>query len=213
MTSRRPILGPVPQPPEHPPTTESSIDLGVLADVEQQQPLPGRQRVVNSFTYFLIGMVGLLGSFSGGAWFQREHGTANVAAASTNPQTAGLAPSGTVPGGGGQGRLGASGGTLPNGGQFGAAGPGGGATIGTVKLVDGNSLYITDQNGNVVKVTTQPGLAVQVSNPGTLADLSVGETVIVQGTAGSDGTIAATSIQSGTSAARGPGGSITTTTR
>ena len=211
MTSRRPILGPVPQPPEHPPTTESSIDLGVLADVEQQQPLPGRQRVVNSFTYFLIGAVALLGSFSGGAWFQREHGSANGAAASTNPQTGGLAPSGTATGG--QGRLGASGGTLPNGGQLGATGPGGGATIGTVKLVDGNNLYVTDQSGNVVKVTTQPGLAVQISKPGTLADLSVGETVIVQGTAGSDGTIAATSIQAGTSAARGPGGTAPSTSR
>jgi hypothetical protein len=211
MNSWKPILDPVAGPPEEP-TTESGIDLGVLADVEAQRPLPGRQRAVNSFTYFLLAAVGLLGAFSGGAWFQREHGAANVAAASANPQTTGLAPSGTIAGGAAQGRFGASGGTAPNGGQF----AGGGATVGTVKLVDGNSVYVTDQSGNVVKVTAQPGLAVQVSKPGTLADLVVGETVIVQGTAGSDGTIAATSIQSGTTGAaagRGPSAAVTTTTR
>ena len=208
MNSWKPILDPVAGPPEQPPTTESGIDLGVLADVEAQRPLPGRQRAVNSFTYFLIAAVGVLGSFSAGAWFQREHGSDNVAAASANPQTTDLATAGSLPGGA-QGRFGASGGTVPSGGQLG----GGGATIGTVKLVDGNRLYITDQTGNVVKVTTQPGLVVQVSKPGTLADLAVGETVTVQGTAGSDGAIAATSVQSGATAlARGPSG-ITTTTR
>ena len=79
-----------------------------------------------------------------------------------------------------------------------------------MKLVDGTNVYITDASGNLVKVTTQPGLVVTVNKDGTVADLAAGESVVVTGTAGSDGSIAATAIRSGAALAalggRGGGG-------
>lgn len=203
MSEWNPAFGPPAAPPEEMRTTESSIDLGVLSQIDGQRPLPGRQRAINSFTYVLVGLIGLLGSFTAGAWFQREHGnetTGTATGALPSSQGAGLAPGSTIAGapGLGQGRTG----------QF-----GGGGTIGTIKLVDGSNIYVTDQSGNTVKVTTQPGLAVQVTKSGTVADLAVGDSVIIQGTAGTDGVIAATSIQSGVAGpAAGRGTNATPTT-
>ena len=61
---------------------------------------------------------------------------------------------------------------------------GGGATIGTVKLVDGNNVYLTDSSGATVKVTLAKGGTVTVSKKGTLADLTPGTAVVVVGQTG-----------------------------
>jgi hypothetical protein len=68
--------------------------------------------------------------------------------------------------------------------------------------VDGTNVYVQDQQGNIVKVSTQPGMVVTVSKPGTVADLKPGDTVVVRGQAGADGTVAATSLTT----ANGTGG-------
>ena len=48
-----------------------------------------------------------------------------------------------------------------------AAGPGGGGAVtGTVKLVDGKNVYVTDTSGNVVKVETGAGSAAHQDRPG-----------------------------------------------
>jgi hypothetical protein len=186
-----------PTTPEHPPTVESDLDLGMLENIENAPPLPGRERVTSNFTFVLLAVFALLGSFTVGAWYERNHGPApSTSTASTSGN--GAASSGTIPSG-------ASGGSIPGqgaaglgaGGQF----AGGGGTIGTVKLVDGTNVYITDASGNLVKVTTQPGLVVTVNKDGTVADLTAGETVVITGAAGSDGSIAATAIRSGAAVA------------
>jgi hypothetical protein len=193
-----------PTTPEHPPTAESDLDLGMLESIESAPPLPGRERVTSNFTFVLLGLFALLGSFTLGAWFQREHGPATSTATAAGAALPGAASGATLPGA-------ASGATIPSGSRGagqGAAGlgaggqfAGGGGTVGTVKLVDGTNVYITDANGNLVKVTTQPGLVVTVNKDGTVADLAAGETVVVTGTAGADGSIAATAIRSGTALA------------
>ena len=190
-----------PTTPEHPPTVESDLDLGLLENIENAPPLPGRERVTSNFTFVLLAVFALLGSFTVGAWYERNHGPApSTSTASTSGN--GAASSATV-------ALGAPGGSIPGGsrgqgangnaaaGQF----AGGGGTIGTVKLVDGTNVYITDASGNLVKVTTQPGLVVTVNKDGTVADLTAGETVVITGAAGSDGSIAATAIRSGAAVA------------
>ncbi len=64
-----------------------------------------------------------------------------------------------------------------------------------MKLVDGKNVYIQDFSGNVVKVTTNASTEVDVTSKGTVSDLKPGTSVIVQGTASTDGTsTAATSI-------------------
>ncbi|MBW8487257.1 hypothetical protein [Actinomadura parmotrematis] len=99
--------------------------------------------------------------------------------------------------GGGQGFPGGGQG-FPGGGQAAGGGQGGGATVGTVTKVGKGVLYIKTADGKTVKVSTSGKTTIRVTRNGTLKDLGSGTTVIVQGTAGSDGSIAATSVSQGT---------------
>jgi hypothetical protein len=90
-------------------------------------------------------------------------------------------------------QTGTGGATTPGGG-FGGAG---GATIGTVKLVDGNNVYLTDSSGATVKVTLAPNASVTVTKKGKLADLTPGTAVVVVGQTGKDGTVTATTVTQG----------------
>ncbi len=95
---------------------------------------------------------------------------------------------------GGTGSTATPGGGAATGGGFGAAG---GATIGTVKLVDGNNVYLTDSSGATVKVTLAPNASVTVTKKGKLADLTPGTAVVVVGKTGADGTVTATTVTQG----------------
>jgi Domain of unknown function (DUF5666) len=91
--------------------------------------------------------------------------------------------------------------TLPNagggGGLGGLPGLGGGAgngTIGTVSLVDGNTLYIRDRSGATVKVELEDKATVRSLRRGSLADLRPGDTVSIDGTTETTGKMRASSI-------------------
>jgi hypothetical protein len=71
---------------------------------------------------------------------------------------------------------------------------GAGGTFGTVKLVDGNVVYVQTATGDIVQVTTSASTKVTISSPGQVKDLLPGETVIVEGTKAANGSVAATSI-------------------
>ena len=87
-----------------------------------------------------------------------------------------------------------------SGGAGGAAGSGagtaagGGATTGTVLLVDGDTIYLTESSGTVVKVVTGKSTPVLVNGAGTVAELKVGRSVTVRGVPDSSGDLAATSV-------------------
>lgn len=81
----------------------------------------------------------------------------------------------------------------PQGGQ-GRQGAGRGGTIGTVARIEGSTVYLKTVQGNEVAVSTTDSTKVGLSKPGVLADLAPGSSVIVQGTAGADGKVAAQSI-------------------
>jgi len=74
--------------------------------------------------------------------------------------------------GGGGGRFGGFGG-----GGFGGGAGGGSAVAGTVKLVDGTNVYVTDTNGNVVKVTTNGSSQLTKTDPATTKDVAPGDVV------------------------------------
>lgn len=188
--------------PAQPPTLDSSLDLDMLDTLEQQERPKPRERVANGLTYTLLALFGVVGSFAAGAWYQREHGdkpnvtaTAgpNANAPGANVGTAGAANPGS------RGGIGTNPGSAPTGSipAVGAGGFAGGGTVGQIKLVDGNNVYITDAQGNTIKVVTQPGLAVNVTKAGTVADLKAGDTIIVTGETNADGFINATAIRSG----------------
>ncbi|WP_211592817.1 hypothetical protein [Microbispora sp. H10836] len=94
------------------------------------------------------------------------------------------------------------------GGGFGGAGAGaesGGMTFGTVKLVDGDKIYVQTPNGGVVTVTTSGETKVQVSRAGKVSDLKPGSFVTVAGAADAQGQVAATAVTQGSPMGRRAG--------
>jgi hypothetical protein len=147
-------------------------------DLAEQLEERAPRRLANRGTVVLGALVLVVAGFLAGAQVQKHWGTATTQAAS---------PFGNFP------RTGASG--FPGG--FGAqnsAAASASATTGTVKLVDGNTVYIQTADGNTVTVKTSGTTSVQVSQAGSVKDLTAGATVSVEGRTGSDGTVAATRI-------------------
>ncbi|HVV58581.1 MAG TPA: hypothetical protein VHC45_09475 [Gaiellaceae bacterium] len=102
----------------------------------------------------------------------------------------GASGSGATGFGGGSRATGFGGGGAAGFGGFG----GGSATVGTVTLIKGSTLYVTDASGNTVKVKTSPSSTVTKTVQGSIKTVLPGQTVTVLGTAGKDGTVTARSI-------------------
>jgi hypothetical protein len=83
---------------------------------------------------------------------------------------------------------------------------GGGGTFGTIKLVDGNTVYVQTATGDIVQVSTSAATKVTISSSAPVKDLLPGETVIVEGTKNANGSIAATSISQNSLGGGGGGG-------
>jgi hypothetical protein len=132
-------------------------------------------------TLVLAGLVVLAIAFGGGAWTHAAFGSST---SSTPTRQAGGQQA--------QGGTGQTGGTGQPGGGF--RGAGGRGTTGTVDRVDGSTVYVKTAQGADVKVSTSDSTTVGVTQQGKLADLKPGSTVVVQGQAGADGTVAAQAI-------------------
>lgn len=129
-------------------------------------------------------------AFIGGVEIQKHYGTSS-AASSGNSNFAALASRFTA------GR-GATAGTNRTGtGAAGFFGGGGaGAVIGTVTLIKGDDIYVTDTSGTTTIVHAKSA-SVTKSVTGSLKSISPGETVTVVGTQGSNGSTTARSITVG----------------
>lgn len=151
-------------------------------DIPQELPT-GRRRVRTPSTRtVLVSLLLVSVGFGGGVLEARHKGVTSTSTTAAQTATAGrttvTAPVGT--------------------GTAGAAA--GGTTFGTVKLVDGDTVYLTTASGSVVKVTLSKSTTVQVSKTSATGGLKTGATVVVRGTADASGTVTATSIsQSGAS--------------
>ncbi|MFD9593267.1 hypothetical protein ACFWA9_10970 [Kitasatospora sp. NPDC059973] len=175
-------------------------------DVTAELAAPPRRRLPWP-TLVLAGAVLATAAFAGGVWYQQGHGSTGSgksAAAGQQPRAAasgfGGGQNGTRRGGQGAGQ-----GAGQGGGQGGGQGAQGGFTRGTVKAVDGTTVYLTDANGNTVKVTTGDATKVQLNKEGKVTDLQPGQSVTVVGTPGADGGYAATQLVEG-AAGFGAGG-------
>ena len=69
--------------------------------------------------------------------------------------------------------------------------------VGTVTVVQGNTLYVTDATGNTVKVTTNSGTTITKTATGTMQDLAPGQSVVIRGVQSSVGVYAAQSVSEG----------------
>lgn len=140
---------------------------------------PARRGRSISSTMLLVAVLAVAIVFVGGIALGRA----------TAPESAANFP-GTFPGGGnlpGDG-TGADGGNLPGGGGF---------TAGTIQSIDGDTIYVETADGQTVEVRTSGDTDVQVTSEGSVADLTEGETVVVQGDQQDDGSLDATSIAEG----------------
>lgn len=134
------------------------------------------------------GLASRFGAFAAAAGASPSAGTGPVHAPALAARVAALAARARAPAFGGAG-----------------GGAGGNATVGTIKLVDGSTVYVQTSAGNIVQVSTSSGTKVTASSTVPVKSLEPGEAVIVEGSKNSKGGVSATSI-SQTSAGAGLGG-------
>jgi hypothetical protein len=180
------------------PLADDDDDLTAVLTRRPRAKLP-------SITLILVAIVVASAGFLGGALVGKHYGSSSsgnlaaafrgLAARASSSASAGSGAGGTGTGAGGSG-------TGGRGGLFG----GGNATIGTIKLIDGGTVYVQTTAGDIVQVATSAGTKVTVSSTVPVKDLQPGETVIVQGSKNSSGAIAATSISQTSLGGFGGGG-------
>ncbi len=96
---------------------------------------------------------------------------------------------------GGQGNFGANAQGTPNARRTAGQGAPGGFVMGQIDQIAGDSLTLTANDGKQTKVLVTNTTLIQKQASVTLADLAQGETVIVSGSTGTDGSITARSLQ------------------
>lgn len=144
-------------------------------------------------TAVLIALLIAAGAFWGGAAVQRGRGSGSTGLAGIAARFRGLGAASSTGGGAAGGRL------------FGGGGAAAG-TVGTVTEVNGSTLYITNSSGALVKVVLNSSTKLTRTSTAKSAQLSLGDTVVIQGTTAKNGTVSATSVaatQAGTTAAGG----------
>ncbi|MEV4625248.1 hypothetical protein AB0J90_03000 [Micromonospora sp. NPDC049523] len=144
----------------------------------------------NRATLYLGAAVLLIGGFLGGVQVQKSYGDppgSGPAAATGRGTQRGAGGFAGFPGGAGR-PDGTTGGSAP-GADSGTAQ----TTTGTVKLVDGTTVYVQTDDGTVITVRTGADTAVAVAKTGSLKDLKAGDTVTVDGP-NSAGTVTATKV-------------------
>ncbi|MGX4731564.1 hypothetical protein [Kitasatospora griseola] len=163
-------------------------------DITAELAAPPRRKLPWPTLVLSGGLIAVL-SFAGGVWYQKgDNSGGNGVARASGGQYPGGQQNGGRRSGGQGGYGGGQGGQLPGGGQF----PGGGGfTRGTVKSVDGSTVYLTDANGNTVKVTTGDSTKVTTTKEGKVGDLQPGQSVTVLGSKGADGSYSATQLTEG----------------
>ena len=148
----------------------------------EELPRRPRRKLVTPVTALLTAVLIAALGFIGGVKVQKSSG-------STAPSSSsGFAAARARFGGG------TAGGATTPGGGFGGGGGSTDATVGTVANVDGKSFYVTDSSGNTVKVKTNGNSKVTRTAVSSVAEIHPGDTVIVQGSKASSGTVTAASV-------------------
>ena len=181
------------------------------------EPLPPRprRRLLTPLRGVLLAILVAAGAFLVGVQIEKGQ-LSSSSSGRTGGRGAGLAALGSSGGasagaGGGAGGGGGGGFAARFGGGGAGAGAGGSATIGSVSTIQGNTLYVTDTSGNTIKVQAGAGVAVTKTVNTNVKGIHPGDTIVVSGSKGADGTVQATTVRvtsTATSAgAAGGGGS------
>jgi len=132
----------------------------------------------------LLALVLVAGGFWGGAALQKSHGgsTSTLAGVAARFRSAA----------GGVGATGTAGVAAS---RFGGLFASTAGTVGTISVLDGNTLYVEDTaTGSLVKVTLTKSTTITRTADAAAIDLRPGDTVTVQGATGSSGAVTATSV-------------------
>jgi hypothetical protein len=170
--------------------TDVPIDDEPLA-IRDTVPVARRSRGATRLSVGLLVILGISAGFLGGVLVQKDRGSSSSSAAGAGSLAA-LAQQfgGTFPGAGAPG-------AAPTGNGATAGGSTAAGTTGQIKLIDGSNIYVVDSAGKTTKVTTTADSKISASQPSSLSALKAGDTVVVVGPTGSDGTVTATSITAG----------------
>jgi hypothetical protein len=164
-----------------------SPDAVASADNELlTQILARRKRRLPRLTMALAALLVVALTFVVGAEVQKHYG--KTAASASGPGAAGAAAFARARAGGG---FGGGGGGGAAGGGFGAAASG---TTGTVTLIKGTTLYVTDSSGTTSLVKTSATSRVTKTVTSSVKNIKPGSVVTVVGTQAKDGSYTATSI-------------------
>jgi hypothetical protein len=171
-----------------------------LEDPEELPPRPRRRLLgtgANPIFLALLGVLAIACGFIGGVLVEKGQ----TSSSSGGGGTAALASRFAALRGGTSGTAARSGAAGAAGALFGAgAGAGAGRpTAGTVAYLAGDTLYVTNAEGNTVKVKTSAGTSVTKNVKASVSGIHPGETVTVTGAAAADGTVTAESISVGSS--------------
>jgi|CZKG01.1.fsa_nt_gi hypothetical protein len=165
----------------------------------EELPRRPRRRLLRPLPVTLFAVLAIACGFIAGVLV--EKGQASSGGASSAASSGSLASRFAALRGNGTGA-----GAATGGGGFAGAGAGGGAgasagaaapTSGQVAFIHGNTLYVTDTQGNTVKVTTSAASTVTKTVKASVSGIHPGETIVVTGATGADGTVSAESIRVG----------------
>jgi hypothetical protein len=168
------------------PVDLTAVDLDAdpfTDDLSERLAAKAPRQIVTRTTAVLVGLMLIAGGFLSGAQVQKHWGARPAAQSGGFPNLGNLGAAGGFPGLGGQDQ-----------GSTGTTGP---SRTGTVKLVDGTTVYIQTADGSTITIKTNTDTTVQISQAGSLKDLQPGASVTVEGASGSDGTLTATKITKG----------------
>jgi DNA-binding beta-propeller fold protein YncE len=172
-----------------------------LEDPDELPPRPRRRLLgtgANPIFLALLGVLAIACGFIGGVLVEKGQ----TSSGSATGATAGLAARFAALRGGTSGTsarsgAGAAGAAGTAGALFGAGAGPGRPTAGTVAYLAGDTLYVTNAEGNTVKVKTSAGTNVTKNVKASVDGIHPGETVTVTGAAAADGTVNAESISVG----------------
>jgi hypothetical protein len=157
------------------------VNEGLAAEL-----LARRRKKLPALTAALALAVAIALGVIGGVEAQKHWGASTTAATGRPAGFAGFA-----------GRGGGAGGFGGFGGAAAAGAAAGSGPTGTVTLIKGSTLYVTDASGNTVLVNTTAASTVKKTVSGTVKSVHPGDSVTVTGTQNANGSYSATAITIG----------------
>lgn len=188
-----------------PPGAPVEQDGAEWLEEDQELPRRPRRRLIAPIPVALLAVLLIAGGFIAGVEVEKGQG---------NPtggrSAAGAGAFASRAGGAATGRAGfsrASGSTTSGsaaaGGASGSGGFAGGVTAGEVSYLQGSILYVENIQGNTIKVNTSAASKITKTVATKVSSIHPGETVVVLGEPGSNGSISATSVSVGAGATPG----------